>query len=44
MNNPYLPMPVTIKKITIENDLKDLKTFDFVFDNKEDTEKYNFIC
>ena len=44
MNNPYLPMPVTIKKIIIENDAKDLKTFDLVFDNKEDAEKFNYTC
>ena len=25
--NPYLPMPATIQKITIENDEKDLKSF-----------------
>ena len=37
-------MPVTIKKITIENEAKDLKTFDLVFDNKEDSEKFNYIC
>lgn len=44
MDNPYLPMPVTIRKITIENEAKDLKTFDLVFDNKNDAERFNYIC
>ena len=34
MKNPYLPMPVTISKITFENKAKDLKTFDFTFVGK----------
>lgn len=44
MKNPYLPMPVTIKKIVIENEAKDLKTFDLVFDRQEDKEAFSFIC
>ena len=42
--NPYLPMPVTIKKITIENEARDLKTFDLVFDNKKDAEEFKYTC
>jgi sulfhydrogenase subunit gamma (sulfur reductase) len=36
MKNPYIPYPVTIDEIVIENDAKDLKTFKLVFDSKED--------
>jgi NAD(P)H-flavin reductase len=44
MNNPYLPMPVEINRITIENDARDIKTFELVFCNKEDREKFDFEC
>jgi sulfhydrogenase subunit gamma (sulfur reductase) len=44
MNNPYLPMPVTIKKITIENEARDIKTFDLVFNDKKDAKKFEFNC
>lgn len=44
MNNPYLPIPVTIKKITIENEARDIKTFDLVFNVKKDTEKFKYTC
>jgi NAD(P)H-flavin reductase len=36
MKNPYIPYPVTIDDIVIENDAKDLKTFKLVFDKSED--------
>ena len=38
--NPYIPLPVTIDEITIENDAKDLKTFKLVFDRPEDRFDY----
>ncbi len=44
MSNPYIPIPVTIKKITIENEARDIKTFDLVFNVKEDTEKFKYAC
>ncbi len=44
MDNPYVPMPVTVEKITIENEAKDLKTFDLVFDDKNDAEGFNHTC
>ncbi len=44
MQNPYLPMPVTIKKTAFENEAKDLKTFDLAFDNQDDADEFNFIC
>ncbi|MBA7491088.1 Anaerobic sulfite reductase subunit B [subsurface metagenome] len=44
MDNPYLPLPVTIKKITMENEARDLKTFDLVFNDKKDAEKFRYTC
>ena len=44
MNNPYLPIPVTIKKIVIENEARDIKTFDLVFNDKKDSGKFEFNC
>lgn len=42
--NPYLPIPVTISKISIENEEKDLKTFRLAFCNKEDEKNFAFEC
>ena len=44
MNNPYLPIPVTIKNITIENEARDIKTFDLVFNDKKDAGKFKYTC
>lgn len=44
MNNPYLPIPVTIKKIIVENDARDLKTFDLVFNNEDEARSFDYIC
>ncbi len=44
MDNPYVPMPVTVEKITIENEAKDLKTFDLVFDDKNEAVEFNHTC
>lgn len=41
-NNPYLPMPVQIAKITTEVDTNDIKTFRLRFLNKEDEEKFKY--
>ena len=43
MENPYLPYPVTISDIAVENDAKDLKTFKLVFENKEDESRFNYL-
>lgn len=43
MENPYKPYPVKLNKITIENDAKDLKTFELSFINKKDEEKFKYI-
>jgi len=44
MGNPYIPMPVRLKAVKIENEAKDLKTFDFVFENPDHAEAFKFIC
>ncbi|MFH1709198.1 MAG: FAD/NAD(P)-binding protein [Planctomycetota bacterium] len=40
MENPYVPYPVTIADIRVENDARDLKTFKLVFDRKEDRARF----
>lgn len=42
MQNPYLPYPVKIDDIVIETEDKNLKTFKFVFLNKDDEEKFAY--
>lgn len=42
MNNPYLPYPVTIQDIRLENAAKDLKTFKLVFDNAADEQRFTY--
>ena len=42
--NPYLPFPVTIDKITIENEARDLKTFRLRFQNDEDAAGFQYEC
>jgi sulfhydrogenase subunit gamma (sulfur reductase) len=44
MTNPYLPLSVTIDKITIENDAKDLKTFRLRFEREEDAAAFQYEC
>ena len=43
LENPYLPYPVRIDKIITETEDKNLKTFQFVFLNTEDEEKFSYI-
>ncbi|MBW2569545.1 MAG: FAD/NAD(P)-binding protein [Deltaproteobacteria bacterium] len=42
MNNPYLPYPVRIDKITIETEDKNIKTFRLVFLNPADEERFSY--
>ncbi|MBN1828971.1 MAG: FAD/NAD(P)-binding protein [Deltaproteobacteria bacterium] len=42
MENPYIPMPVTVDKIFIEVDTKEIKTFRLAFVNKTDEERFNY--
>jgi len=43
MNNPYIPYPVVIKDITIENDAKDLKSFTLAFERQEDADAFDYM-
>jgi sulfhydrogenase subunit gamma (sulfur reductase) len=43
-NNPYIPMPARIDRITIENEERDLKTFRFVFKSEDDKTNFNHAC
>ncbi len=43
MENPYLPYPVKIDDIIIENDAKDLKTFKLVFEREEDRKRFSYL-
>jgi NAD(P)H-flavin reductase len=44
MENPYIPYPVVARKITAENDARDIKTFELVFSNAGDRERFDFRC
>ena len=41
--NPYEPFSVKVKRITVENDARDLKTFDFSFTEPEAREAFQFM-
>jgi len=43
VRNPYVPMPVTIDDVSIENDLRDIKTFRLVFDSEEDRQAFSYL-
>ena len=43
MRNPYIPYPVAIDEINIENDAKDLKTFKLVFGKEEDLHAFTYM-
>jgi NAD(P)H-flavin reductase len=43
MSNPYLPMPVTIADVTVENDARDIKTFTLVFEKEEDRAAFDYM-
>ena len=42
-DNPYLPYPVRIQQIITETEDRNLKTFKFVFLNKDDEEQFEYI-
>lgn len=44
MKNPYLPKPAIIRKISIENEAKDIRTFELIFCYEKDEENFNFTC
>ena len=43
MIDPYVPMPARIEKIFLENDARDIKTFDLSFVNKEEEKSFSFL-
>jgi sulfhydrogenase subunit gamma (sulfur reductase) len=43
-NTPYQPLPVTVGKVTVENDARDLKTLRLTFDRPEDARGFRFRC
>jgi sulfhydrogenase subunit gamma (sulfur reductase) len=42
-DNPYIPVPVTVTKVTNEVDTNDIKTFLLTFQNKEDEESFKYL-
>jgi sulfhydrogenase subunit gamma (sulfur reductase) len=43
MKNPYVPFPVTIADIVVENSLADIKTFTLAFDREEDRNAFSYL-
>jgi len=43
MQNPYIPVPVTISNIVEEVDTKDIETFRLTFINKQDEENFKYL-
>lgn len=43
MNDPYIPNTAVIRKITTENDLNDLKTFELVIEDPEARKAFQYI-
>jgi len=44
MNNPYIPDLVVIRKITTENEERDIKTFELVFKDPEAMKSFGYRC
>ena len=43
MKNPYVPYPVKIADIAVENAAKDIKTFKLVFEKEEDRQAFRYL-
>jgi len=43
MDNPYIPAPVIIDDIVIENELRDIKSFKLSFVNEKDKESFRYL-
>ena len=43
MTNPYVPLPVTIESVAVENDLRDIKTYRLRFDREEDQASFRYL-
>ncbi len=44
MSNPYIPSLTVIRKITTENEVNDIKTFDLVFQDQKAMENFKHRC
>ncbi len=44
MKNPYRPILTTIQKITVENEAKDLKTFQLTFCTEQEGHDFDYKC
>ena len=44
MKNPYIPNLAVIRKITTENEAKDIKTFELVFKEQEAMKNFTYRC
>ncbi len=44
MKNPYIPNLAVIRKITTENEARDIKTFELVFKDPEAKKNFRYIC
>jgi len=44
MSNPYIPNLAVIRKITAENEVKDIKTFELVFQNPDAMKNFKYRC
>lgn len=42
MTNPYIPYPVVIDNVVVENEARDIRTFRLKFVNPEDRQRFNF--
>lgn len=43
MKNPYLPIPTVIKKIVVENDDRDIKTYTLHFQSEKEAQNFDFL-
>ena len=44
MDNPYIPNPTVIRRITTENEANDIKTFELVFKDPEALKNFRYKC
>lgn len=44
LESPYIPVLTTIKSIVRENEVNDIKTFEFVFNDEEDYKKFDYVA
>lgn len=44
LESPYIPVLTTIKSIVRENEVNDIKTFEFVFNDEKDYKKFDYVA